>query len=54
MSKKRRSQVEVQRDYDNRRRKEGLVRVSLWVPENMKSDLVALAMAMRNGKEEVK
>jgi hypothetical protein len=52
MAKKRKSQIEVQRDYDNRRKKEGLTRVTVWVPEHLKSALVSLALDMRNNNKE--
>jgi len=47
---KNKSHVEVQRDYDSRRRAEGLVRVSVWVPAERKADLVSVATAMRMGE----
>jgi|TARA_R110000796_G_scaffold35622_4_gene91419 hypothetical protein len=45
-------QTEVQREYDQRRRDEGLVRVNMWVPEEMKATLVRIADGMRTAKKE--
>tara|TARA_R110000782_G_scaffold13981_5_gene41196 strand:+ start:961 stop:1116 length:156 start_codon:yes stop_codon:yes gene_type:complete len=38
--------TEVQRDYDQRRRDDGFIRVSVWVPAQMKAQLVAIAKDM--------
>ena len=44
--------TEVQRDYDQRRREEGFIRVSMWVPEEMKSTLMNIAKVMCTAKQE--
>jgi len=41
------TQTEIQKDYDERRKAEGLVRVTVWVPKGRKADLVAIAAYMR-------
>ena len=45
-------QTEVQREYDQRRRDEGFVRVSMWVPEEMKATLIRIAKGMCTAKQE--
>ena len=45
------TQTEIQSEYDERRKAEGLVRVTVWVPKVRKADLVSIAAQMRLNHE---
>lgn len=41
------TQTQIQKEYDERRKAEGLTRVIVWIPKVRKPDLVAIAARMR-------
>jgi len=45
------TQTEIQKDYDERRKAEGLIRVTVWIPRKCKPELVSIATRMRFNHE---